>query len=134
MRAQRPGDEATAEVEPLASLPPSPPARQPRAAERAADAAKARTPARAAAEEQQIVKDMQELFDIFDDDGGGTIEATEFGAHLNQGLGMSLDETALKNLFEEIDFSGNGSVRAASQQAATPVRPRLAPQLLDSPR
>ena len=55
-------------------------------------------------------KDMQEMFDVFDDDHGGTIEAPEFANHLKSSLGFTLDQEALEGLFDTVDSSGNGHI------------------------
>ena len=52
-------------------------------------------------------KDMQEMFDVFDDDHGGTITAPEFADHLKAGLGFAaVDENGLEDLFGDIDNNG----------------------------
>jgi hypothetical protein len=53
---------------------------------------------------------MQEMFDAFDDDHGGTIEGTEFVNHLNDSLGFSLEHSGLESLFDAVDGSGNGHI------------------------
>jgi hypothetical protein len=63
-----------------------------------------------AAADAMAVKDMQEMFDVFDDDHGGTIEGIEFGNHLNDSLGFDLEHSGLESLFDEVDTSGNGSI------------------------
>lgn len=64
----------------------------------------------AAAHETTAVKDMQEMFDTFDDDNGGTIEADEFANHLKSGLGFDVDQPGLDSLFAEVDTSNNGHI------------------------
>ena len=55
------------------------------------------------------IRQNKELFDSFDDDGGGTIDAEEF-VSLAGALGLSLTVQGAKALIEEIDIDGDGLV------------------------
>ena len=46
-----------------------------------------------------------------------TVESLTLGHFLDKADVLKQNEAALKNLFEEVGFSGNGSVRAASASA-----------------
>ena len=55
------------------------------------------------------IRQNKELFDSFDDDGGGTIDAEEF-VSLAAALGLSLTVDGAVALIEEIDIDGDGLV------------------------
>ena len=57
--------------------------------------------------EPTIQADVEEMFASFDEDRGGTIDPSEFGAAL-RAAGVHLDQAGLKGLFDEIDIGGNG--------------------------
>ena len=54
--------------------------------------ARTRHPVSRAAIDAMATKDMQEMFDVFDDDQGGTVEGSEFARHLNDSLSFALDQ------------------------------------------
>lgn len=72
--------------------------------------ARTRHPVSRAAIDAMATKDMQEMFDVFDDDQGGTVEGSEFARHLNDSLSFALDQDGLDGLFDEVDTSGNGHI------------------------
>eukprot|EP00290_Baffinella_frigidus_P014794 CAMPEP_0180168504 /NCGR_PEP_ID=MMETSP0986-20121125/32717_1 /TAXON_ID=697907 /ORGANISM="non described non described, Strain CCMP2293" /LENGTH=118 /DNA_ID=CAMNT_0022119909 /DNA_START=75 /DNA_END=431 /DNA_ORIENTATION=- len=58
--------------------------------------------------EKQIAK-MQELFNEFDEDRQGTIDADEFRAAL-ENLHVHLSDEELKELMDEVDQDGSGDI------------------------
>ena len=55
------------------------------------------------------LRENKELFDSFDEDGGGTIDAKEFSM-LSGALGLSLTVDGAQELIDEIDLDGDGLV------------------------
>lgn len=58
------------------------------------------------------VAEFKEAFALFDKDGDGTITYQEL-AHVMRGLGQNPTEEEVKNMIDEVDSDGNGSIEFA---------------------
>ena len=59
--------------------------------------------------EESKIQEFQEIFNIFDKTGDGTIDNTEIG-EVMEGLGERLSEEEIERLIREIDYDGDGEV------------------------
>ena len=57
----------------------------------------------------QQVAEFKEAFEIFDQDGDGSISASELG-NVMQSLGIQITQTELEDMINDVDADGNGSI------------------------
>lgn len=80
--------------------------------------------------------ELKHVFDLFDDDGSGSIDATELG-RVMKSMGMNLDEQALHGIYTQMDADGEGgidfqefaAVMGGEEEPATPEE--IATQIFD---
>ncbi|CAO0793241.1 unnamed protein product [Mucor circinelloides] len=59
--------------------------------------------------DQMMLEETREAFMLFDKDNNGTIDVSELGAVMRS-LNMSPTESELKDMINEVDGNGNGSI------------------------
>merc|ERR1712138_17562 len=58
---------------------------------------------------RQKRREMREAFDLFDSDGGGTIDASELGTAM-EALGFNVKKGEIKKMVDDLDKDGNGTI------------------------
>ena len=57
--------------------------------------------------EEEVLETYKKAFEVFDDDGDGTITPQELGAVL-RGVGQNVTPSQLKEIVAEVDYNGDG--------------------------
>lgn len=58
---------------------------------------------------QEQIEQFKKVFDRFDKDGGGTIDAEELGSAMHS-LGQNLTRLELQEMIEDVDLDGSGTI------------------------
>ncbi len=60
--------------------------------------------------EPSLVKSLKIVFDMFDYNGDGSIDALELKSAMKRSMGVELSETELQDFMREFDIDGNGTI------------------------
>ena len=60
--------------------------------------------------EPSLVKSLKIVFDMFDYNGDGSIDALELKSAMKRSIGVELSETELQDFMREFDIDGNGTI------------------------